>query len=271
MTTEAKQDGAHEEEPSFEVVGMESDESPSLGKLAAALARAQGKFRPASKDSTNPHLGSSYADLASIFEAARGPLSENEIAVLQPITTTPTGLIVETMLVHASGEFIRRRLEMRIEVKVSRDGKAQPWTWAFGSACSYARRYSLSAMVGITTGDDDDGATSTAEAPSHRPPPPRPSGTDALKDRLKSNGAKKATIVDAPPVDAETARRHAKRKQRYDAYLAAGGKPDAYRAWAATTLGHALSPDDWTDHDLARLEEIQRAEAQMEAQKSSKP
>src|SRR5437773_12577996 len=57
--------------------------SPTIGKIGAALAKAQGQIKGAAKDSTNPHFQSHYADLASVAEACRAALSSNEIAVVQ--------------------------------------------------------------------------------------------------------------------------------------------------------------------------------------------
>jgi hypothetical protein len=172
--------------------GVEMDESPTLGALASALSKAQGEMRVALKDSKNPHLGSSYADLSSVWAACRKPLADNGLALLQPVTTTADGVIVETLLVHSSGEFLRRRLAMRIEVKVSREGKSQPWTWAFGSAVSYARRYSLASMLGIATGDDDDGAAAIdhTSAPAPVQQPASGSRTAKVREQLAAKQAR---------------------------------------------------------------------------------
>lgn len=134
---------------------IETDMTPTIGALAAALAKAQGDMTGAKKDAiaevqygNGPMRKRSYADLASVWEAIRKPLSSNGLAVLQ--LTEPHGaaaVCVVTLLAHASGEYIRTRLVMPV---TKNDAQG------FGSALTYARRYSLSAICGIAPEDDDD-------------------------------------------------------------------------------------------------------------------
>jgi|GEM_PF-754835 len=129
----------------IERIGV-ADMSPSIGQLAAALAKAQSKINGAAKDSTNPHFNSRYADLASVWDACRDPLSANEIAVIQLPKAEGSKVQVTTMLAHSSGEYIRETLSC-----VARDAGAQ----AVGSAITYLRRYSLASFAGIAPADDD--------------------------------------------------------------------------------------------------------------------
>jgi hypothetical protein len=124
--------------------------SASIAQLAKALATAQGEMEHASKDSTNPHFKSKYADLASVRDACK-PLSKNGIAILQPVRANGTSVTVTTMLVHHSGEWIAEDLTMTA-------GQNTPQ--AIGSAITYGRRYGLAAMVGIAPEDDDGTAAS---------------------------------------------------------------------------------------------------------------
>lgn len=124
------------------------DRSESIGELAGALAKAQGKIRDAVKDQENPFFKSSYATLSSIWNAARGPLSENGLSVVQLTRIDGDDLFLDTLLLHASGEWIGSEYPLR-PVKNDPQG--------IGSALTYARRYALSAMVGITADEDDDG------------------------------------------------------------------------------------------------------------------
>lgn len=124
--------------------------SDTIGALAAALAKAQGEMATAAKDSTNPHFHSKYADLASIWNAAREPLAKNGIAVVQaPGETAERVVTVTTLLSHASGEWIEETLTIPM-AKVDAQG--------YGSAVTYARRYALAAMVGIAPAEDDGNA-----------------------------------------------------------------------------------------------------------------
>lgn len=133
-------------------------ESPTIGKLSEALAKAQGEMENAKKDSVNPHFKSKYADLASIIEAARAPLSKQGLSYVQYMERTEEGLGLITKLMHTSGEWISGCLPL-IMTKQDMQG--------LGSAVTYARRYSLSCMLGIAQ-EDDDGNTATA-IPDYKP------------------------------------------------------------------------------------------------------
>jgi hypothetical protein len=133
-----------------------SEQSEQIGELAAALAIAQGKITGALKDSANPFFKSKYADLASVWDACRGPLSENGIAVIQTTDTDELGLVVVTTLAHKSGQWMRGRLRL-----IPKDASPQ----GYGSAMTYGRRYGLAAIVGVAQVDDDANAASGREAP----------------------------------------------------------------------------------------------------------
>lgn len=121
--------------------------SLTIGKIAAALSKAQGQIKSAVKDSKNPFFNSSYADLASVWETCRKPLSENGIAVIQrTIATDGLTIVLDTILAHESGEWISGTLTMK-PIKNDPQG--------VGSCLTYARRYALSAIVGICPEDDD--------------------------------------------------------------------------------------------------------------------
>ena len=132
-----------------------NNQSETIGALAAALARAQGSLNAALKDSQNPHLKNKYADLASIWTAAREPLAANELAVIQT-TDDNDGQYLVTTLAHSSGEWIRGRLKIGTEGT----NKGVNPNQALGSSISYMRRYALAAIVGVIQDDDDGNASS---------------------------------------------------------------------------------------------------------------
>lgn len=126
--------------------------STSIGKLALALSKAQGAMTNAAKAADNPFFHSKYADLASVWDACRAPLSSNELAVIQiPGESTSGRVAVETLLAHSSGEWISSRITLK-PVKDDPQG--------VGSAITYARRYGLQAIAGIASEDDDGNAAS---------------------------------------------------------------------------------------------------------------
>jgi len=127
--------------------------SEQINELAAALAKAQGKITGALKDSANPFFKSKYADLASCWDACRQALSENGLAVIQVPSTSieGTGTYLVTTLTHSSGQWIQGSL-----IVAPKDDSPQ----AMGSALTYARRYALTAIVGIAQVDDDGNAAS---------------------------------------------------------------------------------------------------------------
>ena len=131
-----------------------SEQSEQIGELAKALAVAQGKITGALKDSSNPFFKSRYADLASVWDACRGPLSENGLAVVQLTESDDAGVYVATTLAHSSGQWMRSRLRLQ-----PKDSTPQ----GLGSAITYGRRYALAAIVGVAQVDDDGNAASGRE------------------------------------------------------------------------------------------------------------
>jgi hypothetical protein len=137
--------------------------SEQINEIAGALAKAQGAMRPAVKDATNPafkrgNKESKYADLAANVEAAREPLAQNGIAVIQEPTTVERGIAVATRLVHSSGQWIQFD---PLTVPLAKQD-----AHGVGSAITYARRYALGAALGIVAEDDDGNAAVTSSEPA---------------------------------------------------------------------------------------------------------
>lgn len=136
--------------------------------IAEAFVKAKKAFAPALKDKTNPHFRSKYADLGNCIDAVDDALLENGIAFFQETFEDESGVTVETVFLHESGEILRCG---KLHVPAS---KQDPQ--GYGSALTYARRYSLMAACGIAPEDDD--ANSAAEklaaekkaAEKNRPP-----------------------------------------------------------------------------------------------------
>ena len=123
-----------------------------MKQIATALVKAQKAFGPALKTSTNPHFRSRYADLSACVEAVIDALNDHGIALVQQNHPHPDGVVVETVFIHESGETLNCG---QLFVPAS---KHDPQ--GYGSALTYARRYSLMAACGIAPEDDDGNAAS---------------------------------------------------------------------------------------------------------------
>ena len=123
-----------------------------MKNIASALVKAQRGFAPALKTSTNPHFRSKYVDLAGCVEAVVDALNAAGIALIQRTSEDNTGVTVETVFVHESGEMLECG---KLHVPAA---KQDPQ--GYGSALTYARRYSLMAACGIAPEDDDGNAAS---------------------------------------------------------------------------------------------------------------
>ena len=122
--------------------------------IYAAFVKAQQGFSPALKTSLNPHFKSKYADLAACVEAVIDALNANGIGLVQKSHPDDSGVTIETLFIHTSGESMSGGT---LHVPASKHD-AQ----GYGSALSYARRYSLMAACGIAPEDDDGNAATKA-------------------------------------------------------------------------------------------------------------
>lgn len=167
------------------------DRSEQINELASSLAKAQGQMMHATKDSVNPHFRSKYADLASVWEACRKPLADNGLSIVQLPEPADTGLVLNTVLMHSSGQWIGSKIAMPLQ-------KADPQ--GYGSVLTYARRYALAAIVGVYQ-DDDDGSAATEQhnKAAHVPvqqPQSADKATEAQVKMIYSKGKSSGMDVD---------------------------------------------------------------------------
>lgn len=162
---------------------MEEDKalihSASIVNLSAALVKASQVFETAKMTSTNPFFRSKYADLGSVKDAAAAGLKANELTVSQFPDNLDGRPALTTMLIHSSGEWIAATYPLIVSQK---DENAQ----GFGSATTYARRYGLSAVLGIIADEDDDG--NAASKPPAKPAPAAPKTAPAGEAPRKTLG-----------------------------------------------------------------------------------
>lgn len=144
-----------------------------MKELAKAMAKAQSQIKSALKEAKG-QIGQNrsykYADLTAIWDACKEALSSNEIAVIQKPDFDEAGMWLETVFMHSSGDSITGRYPIR---------PTQDTPQAYGSALTYAKRYSLSAMAGVVTEEDDDGKA--ASEPRREAPAPKPEADNRVK------------------------------------------------------------------------------------------
>lgn len=148
--------------------------SDTVREVAKALAVASKTMGHAGKDRQNPHLRNRYATLEAVIDAVRIPLADAGISILQAGDVSGSVVTVTTRLLHESGEWVEGSLQVAIP-----DPKGITAAQALGSAMTYGRRYTLAALCGIGSEEDDDGAGTGKSRPA------RPAKTEATEAQEK--------------------------------------------------------------------------------------
>ena len=144
--------------------------SEQIGNLAKALAAAQAQIKPPKKGRTAKIKSDKgqyeyhYADLADVIECYREPLAANGLALAQSMKPQDGHLILVTVLMHQSGEWLDSEYPIAAYARPQEQG----------SAITYARRYAVTALLGIAAEDDDDGAAAQDATPVKREAKPEP-------------------------------------------------------------------------------------------------
>jgi len=172
--------------------------SDSLTEFAPAFAAAQAKIEGARKSVANTFFKSTYADLADVWDEIREPLTENGLSVVQSSDAHEAGIVVTTLLLHKSGQWVRTYTP----AMQPKDHGPQ----AIGSCITYGRRYGLAAAVGCPQIDDDGNTASGRKSDYHDPKgdvgkdvPPKEANAaaDQLREALAANNPTKAKAVSA--------------------------------------------------------------------------
>jgi hypothetical protein len=143
------------------------NKSEKIDELATAMAKAQSNMKTAKKDQTNPFFKSKYASFTAIRDACIQALNNEGLTIMQTLEYSEGRLLLLTNLCHTSGQWIS-------SVAPIRPVKDDPQ--AYGSAITYMKRYALSALVGISAEEEDDG--NAASAPDER------MGSDIRSERI---------------------------------------------------------------------------------------
>jgi hypothetical protein len=125
------------------------NKSESIKEIAAALSKFQAEIENPKNTADNPFFKSKYAPLNDILNLARPLLAKHGLSVLQSPSGDGERIVITTMLMHLSGEWIELDPLILKADKITAQGA--------GSAITYGRRYALSALLGISSEDDDDG------------------------------------------------------------------------------------------------------------------
>lgn len=129
------------------------NKSESIANLAKALVAFNAEMKIIEKDATNPHFKNQYASLDTIIDEVRPLLAKHKLSIMQFPGGDGEKFTLRSMLLHESGEWIESEPITMKPVKNDPQG--------IGSCSTYARRYSLSAMLSLNTGEDDDGNDAT--------------------------------------------------------------------------------------------------------------
>ncbi len=172
-------------------------------ELIKALIKAKAEFQPIEKDKLNPHFKTKYASLDSVLDAVTPALCKHGLVIVQPLQS---GRVLNTHLYHESGEVMTSTFELPDISDIQK----------IGSALTYARRYSVCALLGITADEDSDGnAGKSGDKPASNPRPANQLGLsigDNIKqireflkvdkewvfNWLKANGLKSITDLESP-------------------------------------------------------------------------
>lgn len=126
--------------------------SDPFDKILPDFILAQKAMKKILKDSENPHFKNEYASLEAVLDEAKATYQANNMVMTQDADAMATGegIILTTTLLHSSGQWIESTCPIFMSKKDAQ---------TTGSAITYARRYGLKNLAGLTEkGDDDDGA-----------------------------------------------------------------------------------------------------------------
>ncbi len=125
---------------------IRQNKSPEIGQLIKALVKVQAALEPSKKGSVNPYLDSNYSNLRECWDAAKGPLTENGLAVIQTFGGTADQPSVITLLGHESGQWVEGEMRLNPDRKGCQGA---------GAAGTYGRRYGFCAAIGLYQEDLD--------------------------------------------------------------------------------------------------------------------
>jgi hypothetical protein len=163
---------------------------PSIDRFATdriglALSKAQSEIRNPKRNKTAKvktksgyEYQYSYADLEAIIDSCKAPLAANELALSQTISFCGDKLLLETRLIHSSGQSLMSVYPLSLNLD----------SQALGSQITFGRRYCLAALLCICASDDLDGGVESdipANIEPRAKPKPEQPGKMTRKQELK--------------------------------------------------------------------------------------
>lgn len=210
--------------------------SVEIELIASALCKAQGEMQNATMNKVNSYFNSRYATLGAIRDAIREPLAKNGLCVTQTTAIGEKGIILNTVLIHTSGQWISSEFPLPFFAKPQE----------MGSALTYAKRYQLSAIVGIAADEDDDANAAEGKLPAKQfAKPPAPPKSDPI-----SSGLRPMSEHMIPPTAASQA---IFSPEKIDVPLLEDESGSDWMAWGQSFMAAARSSPDAAS--LKKLEE----------------
>lgn len=213
------------------------DKSESVKELAAALSIAQGQMPAVPMGSVNPFLHNKYANLGDVIKTAQPILAKNGLSYSQSVYTDSGQLGVETIIMHASGEWLSSKMSLAVGDPEKGLSSAQ----SAGKVITYLRRYTLSAMLGVYADEDADGSEQTKSTAKPAPAAPRTSQQPAAEvidqlDRDFPPVVTEAKYLAACEVTASDGVRYGDRETDKLVWVANNAKSPAEKKAAANTI-----------------------------------
>ena len=161
--------------------------SEQINEIAKAMTAAQSEMQNPAFDKKNPAFKSSYASLASCRKAIIPVFAKHGISIVQNIGSTDNGVTCSNLLMHTSGQWIQTDA---LEVPADRHN-----AHGYGSACTYARRFSLMALACVVGDEDDDGNQAAANPPSVMQVPLKESSKSIAQDHFDKLDAEEQAFL----------------------------------------------------------------------------
>jgi hypothetical protein len=175
-----------------------------MQELIKNLTAAQSEMSHAAATGNNPHFKSKYVPYEVLMDYVKPVLNNHGIYVQQVSHETEGGVCVETVL-HGHGHALSSG---KVFVKAD---KQTPQ--GYGSALTYARRYSLSLATSVGADKDDDGNSAEADQGFKKTYPAKkitqaPKSAPDGKFSLQTAAGSIITTVDSPSSLLAACRQH---------------------------------------------------------------